>query len=512
MSEYKSEGSIELEVTDFGPIIEATVDLRPLTVFVGPSNTGKSWMATLTYALHRHFSRELRHQRDGMHTGINLSNEQANTHLDWAQRELVANREYALVQRDQQSSEHKTFVMPEQFVEVVQSICNGQGAPLSEEICRCFGVDSTGKLIRKAGRNGARVTLRPQITGNGMPFEHGLTITSDTTELSAKVPEGIEMRADLYFQIKDEFTHLLRIIQDKSIDKYREVQFLCRRLLGFVTASTLPHLFGPLHLPAYYLPAERTGLMQAYSVVVSALIKSEAMPGIPSDVSTPNLTGIQADFLDQLLKFDQSKLIVTKFSPEPATGIEDTILGGTIHTDRAEITGYPSFSYQPQGWKNRLPLIQSSSMVSDLAPVVLYLHHRIKTGDVLIIEEPESSLHPGMQVEFTRQLAALVKSGVRIIITTHSECVLEELANIVRRSRLPSGERDKLEHGDYALRPEQVGAWLFKKKNRPKGSVVEEVKLDDETGLYPTDYDEVSESLYNESVNISNRIQDIKHE
>ena len=45
-----------LEVTNFGPITEAKIDLRPLTVFVGPSNTGKSYLAVLIYALHRHFS------------------------------------------------------------------------------------------------------------------------------------------------------------------------------------------------------------------------------------------------------------------------------------------------------------------------------------------------------------------------------------------------------------------------------------------------------------------------
>ena len=45
--------SLELEVSDFGPIAEAKIELRPLTVFVGPSNTGKSYLAILIYALHR---------------------------------------------------------------------------------------------------------------------------------------------------------------------------------------------------------------------------------------------------------------------------------------------------------------------------------------------------------------------------------------------------------------------------------------------------------------------------
>ena len=49
-----------LEVTNFGPIAEARIDLRPLTVFVGPSNTGKSYLAVLIYALHRHFDQHRR--------------------------------------------------------------------------------------------------------------------------------------------------------------------------------------------------------------------------------------------------------------------------------------------------------------------------------------------------------------------------------------------------------------------------------------------------------------------
>ena len=50
--------TLEIEVTDFGPIVEAKVDLRPLTVFIGPSNTGKSYLAILIYALHRYFSND----------------------------------------------------------------------------------------------------------------------------------------------------------------------------------------------------------------------------------------------------------------------------------------------------------------------------------------------------------------------------------------------------------------------------------------------------------------------
>jgi len=45
-NESEREGVLELEVTDFGPIAEARVDLRPLAVFVGPST---AWTSGRSY-------------------------------------------------------------------------------------------------------------------------------------------------------------------------------------------------------------------------------------------------------------------------------------------------------------------------------------------------------------------------------------------------------------------------------------------------------------------------------
>ena len=42
---------LKVSVKDFGPIIEGTIDLKPLTLFVGPSNAGKSYLAMLVYSL-----------------------------------------------------------------------------------------------------------------------------------------------------------------------------------------------------------------------------------------------------------------------------------------------------------------------------------------------------------------------------------------------------------------------------------------------------------------------------
>ena len=190
-----------------------------------------------------------------------------------------------------------------------------------------------------------------------------------------------------------------------------------------------------------------------------------------------------------------------------AQNLEQTLLLGAVRVEQSPIN-YPSFFFRPDGWKRDLPLMNASSMVSELAPVVLYLRHVVQPGDLLIIEEPESHLHPAMQVEFIRQLAAAVQSGVRILITTHSEWVLEELANLVRLSELPKEQRTGIDDEDIVLSPDQVGAWFFEPTADQSGSVVREIALDTESATFPAGFGLVTESLYNRWAEISSRIEE----
>ena len=258
-----------------------------------------------------------------------------------------------------------------------------------------------------------------------------------------------------------------------------------------------PQLTGPLYRPAFYLPADRTGVMHAHRVVVSAMIGSARMTGLRPTGQTPMLSGVLADFLQQLIDIDHPPSGRRKKQGDLGSSIEESILGGSVRVDRSEMIDYPHFTYKPRGWKEPLHLMNASSMVSELAPVVLYLRHVVERGNLLIVEEPESHLHPAMQVEFTRQLAKLILKGVRVIITTHSEWILEELANVVRRSELPDSRRQEVPQGNYSLRSDQVGVWLFKPQLKPKGSLVEEIPIDD-SGLFPSGFEEVATALHND--------------
>ena len=505
MNEPMKKGTLELEVADFGPIAEAKVDLRPLTVFIGPSNTGKSYLAILIYALHQVFggyrrfwgrrSRKVyllpyRFERD-------LPEEVIKTLLEVAES-FADNQEL----RDRDS-----IALPPLIANELRLGFDNLAGALSREIGRCFGIGESHKLIRKGQMRTSRIVIRRRIPDQTEISEHTISLARKSgfkTMVPAEVPIPVDFNPENEINLTRDFRFILHHIHtSRKISKKSSSQdFMAFEFLQTLDQMVRPSLFSPLHLPAYYLPADRTGIMHAHSVVVSALIANASNAGLRPAAYPPILSGVLADFLEELIDIGQAGRASRKAKRGFGSNIEDAILGGSVRIEQSPSINYPRFVYRPHRWKNDLALANASSMVSELAPVVLYLRHIIEPGNVLIVEEPESHLHPAMQVEFTRQLAALADAGFRVIVTTHSEWLLDELANIVRRSELPKAARgDKI-----ALRPDQVGAWLFEPKKRPKGSVVKELRLDD-TGMYPSGYDEVAKGLHNDWADISSRIE-----
>ncbi len=493
--------TFELEVADFGPIVEAKVDLRPLTVFVGPSNTGKSYLAILIYALHRFFSGAAGSGHRSFPWGYRILQDLEMMELPNATISALGDTVRMFLDSREPLGQHDVL-LPSPVMDLIRSGFDEGRDALHREICRCFGIDDAGTLTRRGQRKGARVELRRPMSNGSARFEHRLTLAEQAAEVKTTIPEEIPVRIDI--GDPDEMRGILRRLNmiEWEAEEPDNIWWLINTSMEVLNNLVLPYLTDPLHLPAYYLPADRTGVMHAHSVVVSALIASAPTAGLRPAARTPVLSGVLADFLEQLIEVDRLRRPRRRREPDLGARIEEAILGGSVHVDRSAAVNYPRFTYRPDGWREDLPLMNASSMVSELAPVVLYLRHMVGPGNVLIIEEPESHLHPAMQVEFTRQLAALVDAGIRVLVTTHSEWLLEELANIVQRSQLPEDSR---RDSDVALRPDQVGAWLFQPKGRPKGSVVTEIDLDD-SGLYPSGFDDVAAALHNDWADLSSRI------
>ncbi len=482
-----------LSVKDFGPIARATVELRPLTVFVGASNTGKSYLAMLLYALHRFFG-----GRSASEGPFSLFGYQQRPPGEATNEQLETTRAWLRTLESRGGQGGLDVVLPEEVAAWVRPVFEDIGdlAPLlDDEVTRCFGVADLRALIRHPSAKDAQVTLHRKLRGGRREWLPNMryTTTRARTQLSAFIPtdmplriEGSALRSGLWRTIR-----------------LTDVRDLSPNFADMLATLVLPHIVGTASRPVHYLPAGRAGVMHA-DPVASSLINS-ASRVMTGDPSLPVPSGVRVDFLQQLTKLKDAEP-GSGTPAELAQSLEANILGGAIGVRRSPGIGYPSFRYRPTDWKNEIALMNTSSMVSELAPVVLYLRHVVGPGDVLIIEEPESHLHPEMQVAFTRFLASVVRSGIRVVVTTHSEWVLETLANLVLLSEVEESHRKEVAGDDLALTRDQVGVWLFEREERPIGSVVKEIPLDASSGTFPAGFNELTEELYNNWAEIANHV------
>ena len=469
-------GRLSISVSNFGPIAKAEVDLRPLTVFVGPSNTGKSWLLILLYALHRFAGK-----------GIGVYDEAGEQFVEELRREI---RGAASGGESPESLARKMgeFLGRKEQIDFLRKSLVKQTERLAEEMCRCYGLSDPSDLMNRETANGkSSICVRD---GSSTLLDMALKREIATKPLSLAV-------------LRKKVAALP--VQGRIEELIGMGSFLSpRAMVSEVLQALHLQIYGILQNRAWYLPADRTGIMHAQDVVIGALIARAPLEGIRRSPQTPLLSGVLADFLEELVSFRERPRYMlrqrhrnpSRRQPELAELIEQRIIDGKISIHHSEVTRQPKLAYQPQTWdKGRVSLTNASSMVSELAPLVLFLRHSVGRGDTLIVEEPESHLHPAKQAELVEVIAAVVNSGIRVVLTTHSDWILEKLANLVLSSQQPAGAvQSKL-----ALDKDSVGVWLFQnKRGKSNQSVVKEIPLED--GLYESGYREVSHQLYDDWV------------
>lgn len=460
-----AEENMKISIKNFGPIAAATdVALRPLTVFVGPSNTGKSYLAVLIYALFQSS------QLGGLFHGLGRINRPITTSLFDYEEEISEE----LTRLAREEIEITNFLdLPKKLRELVKEKMGQELAQaFQQELPRCMGTSTKDHQL---------------ITDTFfLHFED----SKKSLRLNSLNNADLEIKN---FSFEKGYFHRFISLREDLSQETRQELFLSRVLSELADYSN----YLSYKTKSFYLPAARTGIMQSHRAIVGALVKRTPFAGLEA-VSVPILSGIVSDFLQEIISMDTSQKGDNAIS-KIADDMEEKILKGSIKTKPFEAIQYPQFLYKQNGLE--VPLLCSSSMVSELAPVVLFIRHRVGKGDLLIIEEPESHLHPEAQRDIAEVVVHLVRAGVRVLVTTHSDYFLDQLANHVRLSKLKKPKRNQsTDRQDAFLNEDEIGAYAF---NRQKGgTIVEKLHFDTENGLSPEDHDKVSSDLYNETVEI----------
>ena len=505
---------VRISVTDLGPIASGTIDLRPLTVFVGPSNTGKTYFAILLYALQRildgfprfPITRQLFPSllRNKLVSEKFLS---PNMENDTWEKECRA----VLEKLETEGRPFSFTDLPGDVRNIFQALLKEPellGAELETELIRCFDLNSVSNLIRLSDTpDGMKISLTIcEEDRNLWHFHFGMSKSGITTDGGIEnvvlFPEGW-----LASELNDwDFSRRRLIEKVQGTNSSREY-----RNLLFEILLMFSDMAGGDRTGIHYLPAARSGIMQSHRVIASSLVTRSTRGGRERFPELPTFSGVMADFLQRLILYEGDRK-PDDLMKNLADALESEALTGQIRTKRAPLGGYPEFVYRPQETKEDIRLTRASSMVSELAPIVLFLRGTISRGDMLIIEEPEAHLHPAAQTQMAVTLARMVRAGVRVVVTTHSDWLLKEIGNLIRKGELEEKTGKLMDQSPLAssLRPSEVGIWLFRKDSTSAGSTVEEIPFDRSEGVEPEDYEKVAEELYNRSANLQNRLEEIK--
>lgn len=462
----KSDFRLKVEMENFGPINSGTITVKPLTLFIGPNNSGKSYAAMLINSIFESY---------------NTARERAFLFSTSYRKELdeLKNQITAL-------NQDKEFEIPKKFVDSItnqisreiyerrlgEEIRRSYASPINElvkigkgDFMIGFGFDSFNILLKY--QNGEfKIIDFPQPNSDKLldtfivrvvkGYNQTIIQKEDTEKIIIKIPENTD----------DETA--LDLISDKLFNS------LFTRFTG---------VLNKMAMPCYYLPAARSGIMQSYKAIAASKVRDEPI----------KMSGVVSEFISSIITLQERKGPFYEFAQE----LEDEIINGeTVIKDLDEYHREIMYKFR----NVEIPLHRASSTVSELVPLFLYLKYKVTPNSVLIIEEPEAHLHPANQRILAKYLVRLVRKGVYIIATTHSEYFLEQIDNFVLLSEIDPEKRSK-EYNyneDDFLKYDEVGVYEFHYDKATGSSEIKEAEVTKD-GVSQEEFVRVLDELYEET-------------
>jgi len=126
---------------------------------------------------------------------------------------------------------------------------------------------------------------------------------------------------------------------------------------------------------------------------------------------------------DLILQLSQD--LISKKNINPIYKKIEKVINGKVFYDKTK----DEILYEKFSLENKLFKMEKTSngikMFGFLQ--ILLLNETIKEGSILILDEPEVHLHPKWQLKYAEFIVELVKSGVKVLVNSHSPYMIEAL-------------------------------------------------------------------------------------
>jgi len=277
-------------------------------------------------------------------------------------------------------------------------------------------------------------------------------------------------------------------------------------------------IFGHLFPNPFIASAERTGaaifrrelnftknrMLEEVTQKDKNLNPLELLFKVFTDYALPVKTNVE--FTRQLESISKKKSFIAENHPEILTNFFD-IIGGDYTVTRND-----ELFFVPQGKRVKLTMDESSSAVRSLLDVGFYLRHVAQPGDLLMVDEPELNLHPENQRRVARLFAHLLRAGLKVFITTHSDYIIKELNTLIMLNQ-PGADREAVRkrygyEKEEPLAPERIRVYIAEQKNICKAGHTRKSPCQT---LTPADIDPVlgiEARSFDETIDEMNQIQE----
>lgn len=199
-------------------------------------------------------------------------------------------------------------------------------------------------------------------------------------------------------------------------------------------------------------------------------------PSRGSILSMPNsltyqLRGTKDDKMGMYWEFldDLSDLMTANTLSQPSNVIHEAadLMHKEVLKGDVEIVDN---NWQYRQEERSIPMSAAASSIRELAPFALMINKGIVGRYSILFEEPESHLHPELQVGVADLLAYVIQEGAHCQITTHSDYLLRRINDLIRlavlKMHMPTEEYEAYceqlgMNPELVIEPDRVGAYYL---------------------------------------------------
>ncbi|WIH83501.1 ATP-binding protein [Brachyspira pilosicoli] len=372
-----------LYVKNFAKIKEAEIELAPFTLFVGDNNSGKSYLASLVWYI-------------------------SSVMFFWDYKKSLKfkNYHYLYSLANEIFSNNKTEVTEIKISnEVIKDCIDIANDIISYNKVSIFESIFTYKNI-----------IAEEIYISYQNYDININIKYHKSISSNKSNDNI-----IYFYHNNKY---FPGNASNSLDSI--ITLLCIRILESIMSREYDNTL--------FLPVSRTGFLLFKDLIIDKSLNSYFSNSYYSNINDKlELTLPIQSFFSKLSDLRFNEYINKKYIVDL---LENEIINGSIYLDNMP---FPQVHYKSNNSDIDLKMHVSSAVITEIAILILFLKYSKQNEDI-IMEEPEISLHPYFQQQLTRVFIKLVNSNTNVLITTHSDTIVQHINNMIK---LNSNEEER---------------------------------------------------------------------